>query len=76
MTTIEKLRSESAEIPKDFTIKLKKRVKNVKLKMNPVTTPNGLFFPPVNELDKTTGRIGSIHGDKIVTNPPKKSKDN
>ena len=76
ITTIEKLRKESAGIPKDLTIKLRNKVKNVKLKINPVTTPNGLFLPPVRELDKTTGRIGKIHGDKIVTSPPRNANTN
>ena len=66
---IEKLRKAPAGIPKDLTIKLKKSVKNVKLMINPVTTPNGLFLLPVNELDKITGKIGKMQGERIVTTP-------
>ena len=39
--------------------------------MKPATTPNGLFLPPVKELDNTTGKIGRIQGERIVTKPPK-----
>jgi hypothetical protein len=71
--TIEKIRRESAEIPRVLTSKLKKRVKNVKLKIKPVTTPKGLFLPPLSDPDKTIGRIGRMHGERIVTTPPIKA---
>jgi hypothetical protein len=71
---IENKRRESAGIPIILTIEVKKSVKKVKLKIKPVTTPKGLFFPPTIELDKTIGNIGRIHGDRIVTIPPRNEK--
>jgi hypothetical protein len=48
----------------------KKRVKKVKLVINPATTPSGRFFPPVRVPDNTTGRMGRMQGERIVTTPP------
>jgi hypothetical protein len=63
-----------AEIFVNRTIVDKKRVKNVKLKTNPVTTPSGRLFPVTStEDDNMIGKIGSIHGDKIVTTPARKA---
>ena len=71
--TIDNRRKISADTPKAFTTVLRKRVKKVKLKANPATTPKGLLFPPVKELDSTTGRMGKMQGERIVTKPPKKA---
>lgn len=66
-----KYRNVSGEICVALTMVDKNKVKKVKLPINPVTIPNGLFFPPVTELDNTIGRIGKIQGDNMVMMPPK-----
>ena len=43
--------------------------KKVKLKIKPVITPSGLFFPPLIAPDKTIGKMGRMHGESIVTSP-------
>jgi hypothetical protein len=63
------LLSPSAESPVALTIEERARVKNVKLRINPVTIPNGRFLPPSREPDKTMGNTGKIHGERIVTSP-------
>jgi len=71
-------RNESAGIPLILTNVDKNKVKKVKLKINPVITPNGLFlliFPDSTVEDKIIGKTGKIHGDKIVTTPAKKAKN-
>ena len=61
-------------MPLKLTIVERNRVKNVKLRTNPITTPIGRDFPislpPIVE-DRTIGRIGKIQGDKIVMTPAK-----
>ncbi len=42
--------------------------------MKPTMTPIGRRFPPDNELERTIGKTGKIHGDKIVTTPAMKEK--
>ena len=74
ITIIDKLRRESGGMPKVLTNKLKKRVKKVKLRIKPATTPKGLFLPPVKEPVNTTGSIGKIQGERIVTIPAKNAK--
>jgi len=49
-------------------------VKNVKLKINPLMTPSGRFFPPVIDPDKTIGSIGRMQGERIVTMPARNAK--
>ena len=78
MITIDKPRNVSAEIPVALTKADKKRVKKVKLRTKPVTIPCGflLLDPapclPAGRLpDNTIGRIGSIHGERIVIIPAK-----
>ena len=73
ITTTETVRSASAEIPVSLIMVVKNNVKNVKLSINPATTPSGFFFPPVSVPESTMGRIGSIHGERMVTIPPKKA---
>ena len=77
ITTTEKILNDSAGIPESLTIVDRKSVKNVKLNMNPVITPNGRALPiwvvPMLE-DKIIGSIGKMQGDKIVTTPAKKAK--
>lgn len=74
-TNIEKFRKESADMPVIETIVDKNRVKKVKLATNPVTTPNGRFFPEVStDEDKMTGKIGKMQGESIVTIPARKAK--
>ena len=61
----------SGGIPIARTIVVKKRVNKVKLRAKPITTPNGLRFPPPIELLNTTGKTGRIQGESIVTTPAK-----
>lgn len=74
ITRTEIVRSVSAEAPVIRIMVVKNNVKNVKLRINPATTPNGRFFPPVSVPDKTMGRMGSMHGERMVTIPPKNAK--
>ena len=73
MIKTEIFRRESAERLVALTIAVKKRVKKVKLTINPVTIPNGRLFPPVSVPESTIGKIGNIHGERIVTIPAKKA---
>ena len=68
------VRNVSAGMPVHVMIVLRNNVKKVKLKINPVTTPSGFFFPPVRVPDKTIGSIGRIHGERIVIIPAKNAK--
>jgi hypothetical protein len=76
MTNTEIVRSVSADIPVNLIIVVRNNVKKVKLVINPVTTPRGLFLPPVRVPDSTIGRIGRMHGERIVTMPPINAKNN
>ena len=66
----------SAGIPLTLTIVERKRVKKVKLRINPITTPIGrdfpVFTPPILEV-RIIGRIGKIHGESTVITPAKKA---
>lgn len=65
----------SAGIPLILTIVERNKVKKVKLKMKPITIPIGRLIPVVSiEDDKTTGKIGRMQGESIVTIPAKKAK--
>ena len=66
--------NEPAGIPLSLTIVDRKSVKNVKLPMNPRTTPRGFCFPDPSAEDKMIGSSGKIHGDKTVTIPARKAK--
>lgn len=66
--------NESAGRPVALTIVESASVKKVKLAINPVTIPSGLFLPSAVELERTIGRIGKIHGERIVINPPMNEK--
>ena len=71
ITITETVRSELAEILVLLTIVDKKRVKKVKLRMKPVTTPHGLersCRPPILD-DKTIGKTGRMQGDRTVMIP-------
>ena len=57
------------------TIVVRKSVKKVKLRTKPKIMPNGRFLSPLMP-ERTIGRIGKIHGDKIVTIPAKKANSN
>lgn len=74
ITTTENNLRLSAGMPISLTIDVRKRVKNVKLAINPKMTPSGRFVPPVKELDITIGNIGKIHGERTVTMPAIKEK--
>ena len=67
----------SAEIPLNLTMVDRKRVKKVKLKINPITTPIGrdlpVFTPPILEV-RIIGRTGRIQGERIVITPAKNAK--
>ena len=71
---IENVLKTSAEIPLIFANVARKRVKNVKLRINPVTIPKGFFRLPVIELERMIGSMGRIQGERIVTIPAKKAK--
>jgi hypothetical protein len=45
----------------------------VKLRINPVTIPNGFLFPELTLPERTIGRIGRIHGERIVIIPARKA---
>jgi len=69
---IDTYRTESGDIPLTLTIDERNRVKKVKLLINPTTTPMGLPRPDAStEDDRMMGKIGSIHGDRMVTSPAK-----
>ena len=65
----------SADIPVILIINERKRVKKVKLKTKPRIIPNGFLFPSPTAPDKTTGSIGKMHGERMVTIPPKNEKN-
>ncbi|MCH7972855.1 MAG: hypothetical protein IH949_03005 [Bacteroidetes bacterium] len=69
ITVAAKNRSDSAGKLKVRTSQVKKSVKIVKLAINPVTTPKGLFFPVRVDSESTIGKTGKIQGDRIVTTP-------
>lgn len=73
---MESPRKKSAETPNDFTTAVRKSVKTVNPIINPVIIPQGLFLPPDREPDKTTGNMGNMHGDNIVTTPPRNANSN
>jgi len=60
-----------AEIPNELTSVARNKVKNVKLKIKPTTTPIGLRLPSPAELERIIGNIGKIHGESMVTTPAK-----
>lgn len=70
--SIDKNRSESAGIPNKRTIVERNKVKNVKLSINPVTTPKArdlpILCPPMLEV-RIIGRIGNMHGESTVIIP-------
>jgi hypothetical protein len=39
-----------------------------------VTIPKGFFLPDATLPDKTTGKMGKMHGERIVIIPAKKEK--
>ena len=69
MTMIENVLKESAGMCSVWTVDVKNSVKKVKLRINPVTIPNGRAFPPPTALERTIGRTGKIHGERTVTIP-------
>ena len=69
ITVAAKNRSDSAGKLKVCTSQVKKRVKIVKLPINPMTTPKGLLLPVWVDSESTIGRTGKIQGDRIVTTP-------
>lgn len=74
MINIDRNRKDSAGIPLNLTIVDKKRVKNVKLKINPTITPIGCDLPdlcPPTEVDNIIGKTGKMHGERTVTIPAK-----
>lgn len=74
ITMTEKSLNESAGMPLKETIVERKRVKKVKLRINPMTTPSGRDFPvscPPMVDERTIGKIGKIHGESTVTIPAK-----
>lgn len=58
-------------IPVKRIIVARKRVKNVKLRINPKIMPYGRFLSPLTVPERTIGRIGRMQGDKMVTIPAK-----
>ena len=51
---------------------VRKSVKKVKLRIKPRIIPKGRFLSPLT-LARTIGRIGRMHGERIVTIPAKKA---
>lgn len=74
MMMTETILNVSAEMPKDLTSVERKSVKKVKLAMNPMTIAIGRFLSPVIDPLNTIGRMGKMHGERIVTNPARKAK--
>lgn len=72
MIMIEVNLSKSAEIPVALTISDRNKVKRVKLKINPITIPKGFLRDPKLP-ERTIGRIGRMHGERIVMTPAKKA---
>lgn len=68
---IEKLRRMFGEILKTFTIVERKSVKKVKLEIKPVMVPICFLklFLLETETDRTIGKTGKIHGERMVTIP-------
>jgi hypothetical protein len=62
----------SEEIPVSLTIVARNSVKIVKLRINPKTIPRGFLLDPKLP-ESTIGRIGKIHGERIVIIPAKKA---
>ena len=77
ITKTEIVRKTEDDTPLILTMVERKRVKKVKLAINPNTTPTGreipVFFPPIVE-ERTIGRTGKIQGESIVTIPAKNAK--
>jgi hypothetical protein len=72
-TTAQYLRR-SADIPKDRTSVLKRRVKKLKLMIRPIHTPSGLLFPFEAPAARMIGRIGRTQGESKVPMPARKEK--
>ena len=72
ITKTETVRRTSGDMPLALTSVERKRVKKVKLAINPTTTPKGrarpVSFPPIEE-ERMMGSIGNIQGESIVTIP-------
>src|SRR5437016_5530880 len=66
-------RSTFGDKPVACTIAVSARVKNVKLMIRPKMMPRGLNLPFVVPADSIAGRIGKMHGDRIVKIPAKKA---
>jgi len=51
-------------------------VKKVKLRINPATMPYGRrwLLPSLADEARIIGKIGRIHGERIVTTPARKAK--
>lgn len=74
--TTEIVRSRSADIPVKFTIDERASVKKVKLRIKPVIIPSGFLLPVPTDPDNTIGKIGRMHGERIVTIPARNAKIN
>lgn len=74
ITTIEKLRSVFGEILDTLTKLERNRVKNEKLEIKPVTVPICFLktLLPETDTERTIGKTGKIHGERIVTIPAMK----
>lgn len=57
-----------------LTIELKVRVKNEKLRIRPITIPNGFLWLPLLPAVNKIGAIESMQGEKMVTKPARKEK--
>jgi len=62
-------------MPLSRTIVERKRVKKVKLPINPITTPKGFCFPDTSAEERMIGRSGKMQGDKTVTMPARKANE-
>jgi len=64
----------SVENPNASAIRKENMAKKVKLMINPTITPRGLLLPPERDPESTIGKIGNMHGERIVTIPAKNAK--
>jgi len=53
---------------------LKVRVKNEKLRIRPITMPNGFLWLPLLPAVSKMGAMESMQGEKMVTKPAKNEK--
>src|SRR5271157_1530549 len=73
ISTTATIRSASTGIPRACTIADRARVQAVKLTTKPARTPKGRALPPPTPPERTIGRTGRMHGERIVMTPERKA---